>query len=172
MKSKTLVTITSTAVLTALYVALSAMMKIPLIGNISLDLGYIVFAVALVRYRWAGIAVGVIGCALESILFSAYGFSISWCIMNLTIGIICCVVAEILCKAKGLSSKSKGVITLIWVVLAVIIGAFLKGGIECILYSIPFAVKLPKILMAILLDSAMMIVGLVIQATYLSKYKF
>ena len=74
MKTKKMATL---AILTALYVVLSAMMKIPFIGNISLDLGYIAFVIALMLFDYKGIIVGVIGCTLESILFSAYGFSIS-----------------------------------------------------------------------------------------------
>lgn len=49
MKTKKMVIL---AVLTALYVALSAMMKIPFIGNISLDLGYIAFVVALMLFGY------------------------------------------------------------------------------------------------------------------------
>lgn len=111
MKTKKIITL---AMLTALYVALSALMKIPFIGNISLDLGYIAFVVALMSFKYAGIAVGVLGCALESLLFSAY-----------VLGIL-----------------------------------LVKTGIECRLYNIPTAIKVPKNLVACLVDTITMWLGI------------
>ena len=94
MKTKKIITL---AILTALYVALSAMMKIPFIGNISLDLGYIVFAVAIMLFGYSGVLVGVLGCSIESLLFSAYGFSISWATGNL---IVCLFFAWFIAKSN------------------------------------------------------------------------
>lgn len=140
------------AVLTALYVVLSAFVKINLIGNIQIDLGYIAFAVALCEFGIWGAVVGVVGCMLESILFSAYGFSISWAVANLIIGVGCGIVFW---KTEK-----------IWLrVLAValfaafgLLGA--KTLIECSLYSIPLLVKIPKNAVAFGVDAVTMIVGL------------
>ena len=75
--------------LTALYVVFSAFFKVNLIGNIMLDFGYIVFAIALCQFGPLGAVVGIAGCALESVLFSAYGFSFSWTVANTIIGVGC-----------------------------------------------------------------------------------
>lgn len=61
-------------IMTALFVALSAAIKIPLFGHIQTELGYIAFGVAIVIYSYYGISVGVIGCIFSSIIFS--GFSL------------------------------------------------------------------------------------------------
>ena len=147
--------ITTLAILTALYVILSAMMKIPFIGNISLDLGYIAFVIALLSFKYVGIAVGVLGCALESILFSAYGFSISWAVGNLIVG---------LAFAIGVNENNYSLLR--YMILA-LIGCLLGIGvvktiIECALYGIPLLVKIPKNLVAAVVDTITMWVGLLI----------
>lgn len=139
------------AVLTALYVVLSAFLKINLIGNIQIDLGYIALAVALCEFGIWGAVVGVAGCMLESILFSAYGFSVSWAVANLIIGVGCGIVFW---KTEKIW----------WRVLA--IGLFAAFGllgaktlIECYLYSIPLLVKIPKNAVAFGVDAAVMVFG-------------
>ena len=140
------------AVLTAMYVVLSAFLKITLIGNIQLDLGYIAFAVALSFFNVWGAVVGILGCMLESILFSAYGFSISWAVANAIIGIGC-----------GFAFRRSGKIWLraVCILIFAAIGLLVaKTGIECALYAIPLVVKIPKNAVAFALDTAVMCVGL------------
>ena len=152
----------SLAVLTALYVVLSAFLKIPFIGNIQLDLGYLVFAVALCEFGVWGAFVGVIGCALESILFSAYGFSISWVLANAVIGAGCGMVLVHTQVPAG------------WRVLAVVLSAAIgllgvKTVVECSLYSIPYPVKLPKNAVAFAVDTVVMIGGLLLHGVIRSR---
>ena len=142
------------SVLTALYVVLGAFLKINLIGNISLDLGYLAFAVALCECGIYGAFVGVAGCSLESILFSAYGFSIGWTAGNAVIGIIC---------GLYFMREKRAVYRAIVTVIAVALGILcVKTGVECALYQIPLAVKIPKSFTAFVLDSAVMIAGVVL----------
>lgn len=147
------------AVLTALYVVLSAFLKINLIGNIQIDLGYIAFAVALCAFGPWGTVVGVIGCSLESLLFSAYGFSISWAVANFIIGITC---GSLNIDLNSLQVKN------IWarvanIVLSCAMGLLAaKTFIECQLYNIPLAVKFPKNAVAFAVDTAVMICGLLL----------
>ena len=140
------------AILTALYCVLSAMMKIPFIGAISLDLGYIALTVGCALFGpWAAV-IGAVGCGLESILFSPYGFSISWFIANLIIGLGCGIVFK---KTEN-----------IWLRIAAIVGFVAVGmlgaktGIECYLYHIPFAVKIVKNAVAFGVDTLTMLMGL------------
>lgn len=152
MKTKKIITL---AMLTALYVALSALMKIPFIGNISLDLGYIAFVVALMSFKYAGIAVGVLGCALESLLFSAYGFSISWAVGNLVVGLF---FAWFISKSDYNQFRY-----MFGALVACVLGILLvKTGIECRLYNIPTVVKVPKNLVACLVDTITMCIGILI----------
>lgn len=140
------------AILTAMYTVLSAFLKIPFVGNIMLDLGYLAFAVALCEFGVWGAFVGAIGCALESLLFSAYGFSISWFVANLIIGIGC---GLIFCHCKKFWMRAIAIVVFSAVGL---LGA--KTAIECYLYSIPLLVKLPKNVTAFAVDAVVMLFGL------------
>ena len=140
------------SILTALYIVLSAFMKIPLIGNIQLDLGYLAFAVAICLYGPWGAVVGVVGCALESILFSAYGFSISWAAANAVIGLGC---GFTFLRIKNIWLRC-GLVFIFGVIGLLCV----KTGIECRLYHIPLVVKLPKNAVATIADVAVMFGGL------------
>ena len=163
MKKLKTVDIATLGMLTALYVVLSAFLKFTLFGNIMVDLGYIAFAFALCMYGMWGTVVGVIGCTIESLLFSAYGFSISWFAANLVIGLIC--------GANFLNTRkkwSKYIIT----VIAVAVGMLMvKTPIECVLYHIPFEVKIVKNLVAFGADSITMIIGLFLYDVISSRTK-
>lgn len=144
--------LTTIALLTALYCALSATMKIPFIGAISLDLGYIALAIACGTVGpWAGF-VGAVGCGFESILFSPYGFSISWFVANLIIGCGCGAVFYL-----TEDTKKRVLSVLMYVGIGMLI---FKTGIECFLYHIPFAVKIVKNAVAFGVDSVVMIAGI------------
>ena len=151
------------AILTALYCVLSAMMKIPFIGAISLDLGYIALTLSCALFGpWAAF-IGAVGCGLESILFSPYGFSISWFVANLIIGLGCGITFK---KTKN-----------IWIRIVAIIGFVaigmlgVKTGIECYLYHIPFAVKIVKNAVAFGVDTITMLIGLTITQRVVKYWK-
>ena len=148
-KTKIIATLGS---LTAMYVVVSAFMKFTLFGNIMIDLGYIVFTVALCMYGIYGTVVGVVGCALESILFSAYGFSISWVAANLVIGLIC---------GPAFKHIKNDAVRLLIILGSVALGMIvIKTAIECQLYGIPLAVKIPKNVVAFIADFVTMVLGL------------
>lgn len=149
------------AVLTALYVVLSAFLKINLIGNIQIDLGYIAFAVALCEFGVWGAVVGVIGCMLESILFSAYGFSVSWAVANLIIGIGCGVVFW---KTEKIWWRALSIV--LFAALGLLVA---KTVIECSLYSIPLLVKIPKNAVAFVVDAVVMVFGLLLHKRLRNK---
>lgn len=71
----------------ALYVALSATIKIPLIGHIQTDFGYIVFGLYCMTYGPYGAIFGACGCLLVSLIFSGW-FPLGWIIGQIYIGIV------------------------------------------------------------------------------------
>lgn len=144
--------ITGIAVLTALYCVLSVMMKIPFIGAISLDLGYVALTLACAVFGPWGAFVGAVGCGLESMMFSPYGFSISWFVANLIIGLSC---GFVFMNTKTIWKRVLAIILFVGIGM---LGA--KTGIECYLYHIPFAVKIIKNLVAFGVDSLVMLIGL------------
>lgn len=141
----------------ALYVVLSMMAKIPVIAHISLDLGYIVFAMYC-YYMGASAAmiVGGAGCVLVSLLTTGW-FPPGWLVGNLIIGLFCGILYQ------RETSATAWVINIIDTIVAVTIGIFCaKTIIECKLYNIPYVVKLPKNAIACVMDTAVMICGLLL----------
>lgn len=153
--NKTTLKICYTAVGIALYVVLSMTAKIPVISHISLDLGYV--ALAVFCYHFGGVTgaiVGGAGCAIISMLTSGW-FPPGWFAGNILIGASCGYIYS----RKGTTAAF--IFNAIFSVIAVAIGIILvKSAIECNLYSIPFAVKLPKNAIAAAMDAGVMILGL------------
>lgn len=140
----------------ALYVVLSMMAKIPIIAHISLDLGYLVFAVVLYHMGTVpGMIVGGAGCVLVSLLTTGW-FPPGWLVGNLIIGLMC---GPMLIHNDSWKSTAHNVAIC---VCAVALGILcLKTIIECQLYGIPLAVKVPKNAIAFAMDAAVMSVGVV-----------
>lgn len=144
-------------VLTALYVVCSLTLKIPMgIGAIMLDLGYLVLTVATFTVGcWAGV-VGGLGALIESFLFSPYGISYGWIVMNVLIGVIC----GIFFRQARLKKMRQYLISTAIIIVAVLIGITAKTVIECQLYGIPYLVKIPKSAVAFVVDVIVMLIGL------------
>lgn len=159
-------TITLTAMGIALYIVMSLTIKIPLVGNISVDLGYI--ALAIYCYHFGpiiGAIVGASGCALMSTL--VYGmFPPGWFVGNALIGVAC----GLFYFRNGRKRLCKNIILTF---IAVFVGVgIIKTAIECIMFGIPVLVKFPKNCVAFLTDAIVMSIGVAIAPKVpISKYK-
>lgn len=143
----------------ALYVAVGAVMKIPLISHIQTDLGYTVFGAYCVWFGWKGIFVGAAGATLTSLIFSGW-FPIGWILGQCVIGLIC---GAVYCAVKKSPGFGKYILGGTITAVAVFIGiAVIKTVIECNLYTIPFEVKFPKNVIAFIADTIPMIIGMII----------
>lgn len=141
----------------ALYVVLGMTTKIPLISHIGTDLGYIVFGFCCYTFGWTALIIGIIGCLFESLLISGW-VPIGWMLGQVAIGLLCGIVY------KKYNNKAAHVIATI---VAVFIGiVVIKTGVECVLYSIPLMVKVPKNLVAFVADVIPMLIGWFIGITY------
>lgn len=145
---------------TALYVVLSATVKIPLIGHIQTDLGYVAFGAYLSMFGILGTIVGALGCVIESALFSGW-FPPGWLLGQIFIGIACGIVFKATDKLK--SNKARIAIRIITAIISAFIGVgLIKTAVECYLYSIPFGVKFAKNFIAFVADAPPMILGVLI----------
>lgn len=151
------------AALTALGVVLSAFLQIPVYGNIKIDLSYLV--IIIICYMYGSIIGGFSAMTiamLESSLFTSLGFSISWAIANLFIGLVCGLTFSLV-KKTNLKPLFKHFINVSSIVISVAIAMlFIKTGIECVLYEIPFEVKIVKNAVAFGLDVAACLLGYVL----------
>ena len=162
--------ITVTAVLTALYFILSALLKIPVVGNITLDLGYIVLAVSAVCLGAVPAAfVGSLGVLLESALMSRRGISLGWILMNAIVGYTCGLVLH---KAADGDRKTFWLKAVVSVTVSMLAGVAVKTFIDCALYGIALAVKIPSSVTAWILDSLVMLaVGMPLSLTLKKRIK-
>lgn len=146
----------------ALYVVLSMAMKIPIIGHIQTDLGYIVFSVYLALFGWQALIIGVVGCMIESLIINGW-IPIGWMVGQAIIGIICGVVFQ---------KYDKNSLKILWILISVFLGiGCCKTLIECFLYDIPVMIKFPRNIIAFIPDSIAMILGLYISDLIKDKVK-
>lgn len=156
---------TLVSVLTALAIVLSSQMKIPLFGDIKLDLSYCVLTVSIAVCSIPGaVFVGGVSALFGSMMFSAYGISYSWICANIIIAFVGGVIYKyskdnILTFAAGL-------------LLACALGLLgAKTAIECILYNIPVEIKLAKNAVAFISDLLCMYLGLIV-LPYIRKSRY
>lgn len=144
------------AVLAAAYLVLSASMKIPMGGNIKLDLGYAALTVACV-YLGAGpaAAVGIIGAFFESLLFTERGISPGWILMNAIVGYFC---GMILSKLRTADKKRLILTACVCIPLIMLPAVAVKTAIDCLMYSLRLEAKIATGLIALAADSAVMLV--------------
>lgn len=151
----------------ALYVVLSATVKIPLIGHIHTDLGYVVFGVYLMLFGMPAVVVGAIGCVFESIIFSGW-FPIGWFVGQIVIGIICGASFK---RAQVIKDNKLRIVACIAVsVVALFVGVFLiKTIVECFLYQIPLGIKAVRNGIAFIADMPPMIIGVILGDRFRSR---
>ena len=147
-------TIAVTAVFTAMYFVLSAMLKIPVTGHITLDLGYIALTVGAV-YLGAvpAMLIGSVGALLESALMSQRGVSPGWILMNAIVGFFCGLVLHRAAEDRKKLMTSAFIV----VPLSMLVGVTVKTLVDCVLYDIPVIAKIPSSGMAFLCDSVVML---------------
>lgn len=147
-----------TALGIALYVVVSMMLKIPLgIAHISIDLGYIVLAVYCYSYGpMCGAIVGGAGCAIVSILASGM-FPPGWMLGNICIGAVCGALYR---HNEGWRTITYNIIITVIMIAVGIEG--IKTVVECLMFSIPFSVKLASNGVASIADSISMCIGVLL----------
>lgn len=144
-----------TAIFSALYFVLSAILKIPVTGHIMLDLGYIALMVGAV-YLGAvpGMLIGMIGVTIESTLFGHSGIAPGWILMNAIVGFA----AGLFLHPYYREDKKQLIVRSVIVVPpAVFIGIVVKTLIDCLIKQIPIAAKIPSSLTAFVLDTLVML---------------
>ena len=143
-------------VFTALYFVLSAMLKIPIAGHITLDLGYIALTVSAVFLGGLpAMTVGILGAFLESAVLSQKGVSLGWCLMNAVVGYAC---GAVLYRTSELGRKKFLVSAALVIPLSMLIGVVAKTFVDCALYDVALIAKIPSSTAAWITDSAVMLV--------------
>ena len=148
-------TIAFTALLTALCFVLSALLRIPLTEHLVLDLGYIALTAG--AYYLGGIpaaAIGAVGALLESMLMGQRGISPGWILMNAIVGYLC---GTVFAKIKNEENKKFWWKASLTILLSMLLGVTVKTILDCLIYGLPLAIKIPTGLVAWITDSLVMI---------------
>ena len=143
------------AMLIALYFVLSAMLKIPIAGHITLDLGYIALMVGAVQLGAVpAMLIGGIGALLESALMSQRGVSPGWILMNVIAGGL---IGWVLHRIADGDGKKLARTALMIVPIAMLLGAAVKMFVDCAMYDLPLLLKIPTTAAAWISDSVVML---------------
>ena len=155
MNVKRVRTVAVIAMMIALYFVLSAMLKIPIAGHITLDLGYIALMVGAVYFGAVpAMIIGGVGAFLESALMSQRGVSPGWIVMNVIAGGLIGWIAR---KYADKGRKKLILASAIVVPIAMLLGAAAKMFIDCAMYDLPLLVKIPTTAVAWISDSVVML---------------
>lgn len=165
--------ITLTGIGIALFVVLSLCLRVPVFENYYLCLGYIVMTVYLYSFSTMyGIIVGFVGTILYCILINGLRGMPGWAFGNIIIALIIGYIFKLTKKINNLIIRN------IIIVTAVIIGTgigilIIKSGVEYILYSQPFLLRVVTNIYAFISDSFVICISIPICQrldVYIKKY--
>ena len=153
------------AVGTALFVALSMCLQVPVFENYYLCLGYVVMAVYCYSFGTiSGTVAGTLGVVLYCLVINGLRGMPGWALGNVVIG-ICLGLAFHM--AKQMNNR---ILATVLCVMAIVVGTALgilgiKSITESILYGQPFIVRVGKNIYAFVADVVVLIVSLPICMT-------
>ena len=153
--------ITFSAVGTALFVALSMCLRVPVFENYYLCLGYIVMTVYIWCFKWyEGAITGFFGVILYCIV-GGLGFNgmPGWAVGNIAIGLI--MGLAIKCIKRLRSKPARVVLTAVAAVFASFIGIeLIKSLIDSVIVSQPFVVRFGKNFTSFIADAFVIVISL------------
>lgn len=157
--------ITLLAIGTALFVALSMCLQVPVFENYYLCLGYVVMAVYCYSFGTvSGTITGTLGVVLYCLVINGLRGMPGWAIGNIVIGI---VIGLAFGKTKKMSNLTlRTAINTAAIIAGTALGILaVKSGVESILYAQPFVVRAGKNIYAFVADVVVLIISLPICMT-------
>ena len=158
-----------TGVGTALFVAVTLCLQVPVFENYYLCLGYIVMAVYCYSVdTLSGTIVGCLGTFLYCLLISGMRGMPGWVIGNLVIGVVIGITFK---KTKKMEKTwLKAIINFAAIAFSTAIGILvLKSLTECLLYAQPIALRVAKNVYAFVADIFVLEISLPLCMTLDSK---
>lgn len=153
-------TITLLAMGTALFVALSMCLQVPVFENYYLCLGYVVMAVYCYSFgAFSGTVIGFFGVILYCLVISGLRGMPGWALGNIVIGILLGLVFQ---KTREMSSvpvcTALQILAILLATAAGILGV--KSITETLLYGQPFLLRVAKNSYAFIADSVVLAVSI------------
>lgn len=156
----TLKNITINAMGIALFVVLSLCLQVPIFENYYLCLGYVAMTVyCYILGPISGSLVGTIGVVVYCLLTSGLRGMPGWTVGNLILGIIMGLTFKVTKKLNShiIETIISSIIVIIFTAIAMLI---VKSGIEHLLYSQPFWLRVANNVYAFVADAFMIIVSI------------
>lgn len=152
--------LTLLAVGTALFVALSMCLQVPVFENYYLCLGYVVMAVYCCSFGTVdGTIVGTLGVVLYCLVINGLRGMPGWALGNVVIGIVLGLAFRATAGMRHLAIRAA--LNTLAVVLGTALGILgVKSVIESLLYAQPFIVRAGKNIYAFVADIVVLIVSL------------
>ena len=149
--------LTVTALGIALFVVLSLVLRIPVLGRFYLCLGYLVMGIYCYYFgTLSGTLTGSIGVVIYCLIFGAIGGMIGWALGNIVIGIAVGTVCRL--TKKFHTEVLRQLLLMLTAVLSTAVGMLLiKSGYESLLSGLPFLLRLAANMTAFLADSVVLI---------------
>lgn len=139
----------------ALYVVLSMLLNIPIVGHVRFDAGYICYAVYLDLFGWWGILVGVFGCFLKGYISDGW-IPFTWMIGQTIVGVSCSAV---------FTKTNKTLLKAAAIVLSVIVGiGFVSSLLSALMFNQLIALKIGRGMITAAADIIPMLIGLFVSA--------
>ena len=157
--------ITLLAIGTALFVALSMCLQVPVFENYYLCLGYVVMAVYSYSFGTvSGTVTGTLGIVLYCLVINGLRGMPGWALGNIVIGI---VIGLAFGRTKKMNSLAlRTVINVIAITAGTALGILgVKSVVESLLYAQPFLIRAGKNVYAFVADVAVLIISLPICMT-------
>ena len=157
--------ITLLAIGTALFVALSMCLQVPVFENYYLCLGYVVMAVYCHSFGTvSGTVAGTLGVVLYCLVINGLRGMPGWALGNIVIGIIIGLAFWRTKKMNRLALRT--VINVIAITAGIALGILgVKSVVESLLYAQPFLIRAGKNVYAFVADVAVLIISLPICMT-------
>ena len=152
--------ITLLAVGSALFVALSMCLQVPVFENYYLCLGYAVMAVYCYSFgTFSGTVVGTLGVILYCLVINGLRGMPGWALGNVVIGVCLGLVFRITKPMKNLFLRS--VLNVAAIVIGTALGILVvKSLTESLLYAQPLPVRMGKNVYGFVADAVMLLVSL------------
>ena len=135
----------------ALYVVLSMLVNVPIVGHVRFDAGYICFAVYLDLFGWWGIIVGVLGCFIKGYVSDGW-VPFTWMVGQTIVGVSCSTV---------FAKTDKPFWKIAAIVVSVIVGIGIVSSVmSALIFGQSIPMKIGRGMITAAADSVPMIVGL------------
>lgn len=157
--------ISVTAIGTALFVALSLCLQVPVFENYYLCLGYVAMAVFCYSFgTLSGTIVGFFGVILYCLVISGLRGMPGWALGNIVIGVSLGTVFKLTkkCEKQWLRWTLYGLTVVVSTALGILV---VKSLTESLLYSQPMFIRIGKNIYAFVADVVMLLVSLPICVT-------